>query len=66
MNQTPLRDFESKYEHFIRIWMRYFFHVEEYILFTEILMDKRKAMLQFDLIRKNQHFAPTDVEKLNV
>lgn len=52
MNSNPLREFEEKYETFLRVWIRYFFNAEYYILFPEIIMDNRKAMLQNDLIAK--------------
>lgn len=45
MHQNPLKDFEHKFEDFIRLWMRYFYNVDEYILAIEILVDKKKALL---------------------
>ncbi|EAR97755.1 hypothetical protein TTHERM_01046860 (macronuclear) [Tetrahymena thermophila SB210] len=54
MNQNPLKDFEQKFENFIRLWVRYFYHVDQYVLAIEILIDSKKAMLQYDYLVKGR------------
>lgn len=45
MHSNPLKDFELKFEGFLRLWMRYFYNIEEYILVTELMFDKKEAMI---------------------
>ncbi|KAL4512616.1 hypothetical protein ABPG72_020453 [Tetrahymena utriculariae] len=54
MNQNPLKDFEQKFESFIRLWIRYFYHVDQYVLAIEIMIDSKKAMLQYDYLVKGR------------
>ncbi|KAL4482969.1 hypothetical protein ABPG74_018995 [Tetrahymena malaccensis] len=54
MNQNPLKDFEQKFENFIRLWIRYFYHVDQYVLAIEIMIDSKKAMLQYDYLVKGR------------